>query len=133
MKNYIGKNEIFHTEAEKRIGFFLRPLVFARYPISWKLAILQNGVKKNRFSRKAGKIPLVIYQTLCLSSLIANNALKRKLGAICVLRGRKKALKIQKSKNFDVFSFSKYDISRTVPPILMIFFANYSQFNFPFR
>ena len=34
MKNYIGKNEIFHTEAEKRIGFFLRPLVFARYPIS---------------------------------------------------------------------------------------------------
>ena len=34
MKNYIGTNEIFHTKAEKRIGFFLRPLVFARYPIS---------------------------------------------------------------------------------------------------
>ena len=69
------------------------------------------------------------YQTLFLSSLIANNALKRKLGAICVLRRRKKVLKIQKSKNFDVFSFSKYDISRTVAPILMIFFANCWQFN----
>ena len=36
----------------------------------------------------------MIHQTLCLSSLIANNALKRKLAVIFVLRGRKKALKI---------------------------------------
>ena len=66
----------------------------------------------------------VIYQTLCLSSLIANNALKRKLGVICDLRGQKKALKILKSKKIYCVSFSKYDISRTIAPILMIFFAN---------
>ena len=58
MKNYIGKNEIFHPEAEKLIGYILRPLVFARYPISWKLAILQNGEKKFDFPEKQGKYPL---------------------------------------------------------------------------
>ena len=58
MKNYIGTNEIYHTKAEKRIGFFLRPLVLARYPISRKLAILQNGVKKFDFPEKQGKYPL---------------------------------------------------------------------------
>ena len=58
MKNYIGTNEIFHPKAEKLIGFFLRLLVFARYPISWKLAILQNGEKKFDFPEKQGKYPL---------------------------------------------------------------------------
>ena len=40
------------------ISFFLRPLVFARYPFSWKLAILQNGVKKFDFPETQGKYPL---------------------------------------------------------------------------
>ena len=36
---------------------------------------------------------------------------------------------IIKSQNFDDFSTSKYDISRTVCPIRMIFFTNCSQFH----
>ena len=51
------------------------------------------------------------------------------MGVICDLRGQKKALKIQKSKKIYCFPFSKYDISRTVALILMIFFANCWQFN----
>ena len=41
----------------------------------------------------AQKIRLVIYQTLCLLSLIKNHTQKRKLESICALRGRKYGLK----------------------------------------
>ena len=41
--------------------------------------------KKNRCSKLAKKIRLMIYQTLCILSLIKNHKQKRKFDAICVL------------------------------------------------
>ena len=53
IKNYIGTNAFYHCEGEKHIGFFfLRPPVFARYPISGNWQTLQNGVKKFTFPNK---------------------------------------------------------------------------------
>ena len=49
----------------------------------------EMGQKKNRFSKLAQKIRLMIYQTLCILSLIKNHIQKWKFEAICVLRGWK--------------------------------------------
>ena len=52
--------------------------------------------KKIWFSKLAQKIHLVIYQTLCLLSLIKNHTRKRKMEGICALGGQKYASKPQK-------------------------------------
>ena len=47
--------------------------------------------KKIRFSESAQKICLVLYQTLCLLSLMKNHTQKRKLEVICALGSQKYA------------------------------------------
>ena len=85
-----------------------------------------NGLESTKavtLSRNDGKLSSSQRNScyLAAGSLEANSC-----GCCCTYTvvGQKKAFEIQKYENFDDFSFSKYDIFRTVASMPMMFFAN---------
>ena len=119
----LGKFEIL--QFCQFVGFLPRKLQFQisfetrfrKVPYFVKTGTSAKWVKKIRFYNVAQYIFFIIYQTLCLLSLIANNTQNRTLEAIRVIRSRKNGSQIQKINDF---SSSKYDIPTTVCPILMM-------------
>ena len=118
MKNYIGTNEIFHTKAKKRIGFFFDRsfLLGALFHENWQYCKMGQ---KQIFQLSRVNTPCDISSSLFIIT-DPQYRTKTKIGGRLCSQGLKKGLKIQKSKNFDGFSFSKNDVFRTVPLISMI-------------
>ena len=72
----------------KTTSFFSPTARLGAVPYFVKTGSTVKWGKKNRFSKLAKKIRLVIYQTLRLLSLMKNHTQKRKLEVICALRGQ---------------------------------------------
>ena len=65
MKNYIGTNEIFHTKAEKRIGFFSSTARFRSVPYFMKTGNTAKwGKKKSIFQKSRENTPCDISNSL---------------------------------------------------------------------